>query len=30
MAVTSEDLGNTGTLAYPSRIELPHTDIKDT
>jgi uncharacterized OB-fold protein len=25
MAVTSEDLGNTGTLAYPSRIKLPYT-----
>jgi hypothetical protein len=25
MAVTSEDLGNTGTLTYPSRINVPCT-----
>jgi len=25
MAVRSEDLGNTGTLMYPSRIKLPYT-----
>lgn len=25
MAVRSEDLGNTGTLVYPSRIKLPYT-----